>query len=72
VDLRSRTDPDGRLTWSGHIDWADRRELRRAITEMSDYGLIIRLLDGREGNFMSSPDNTWSPFSVTVSGFMRE
>jgi hypothetical protein len=39
--------------------------------EMSEYGLVIRFPDGREGNFIPSPENTWSPFSITVSGFMR-
>jgi hypothetical protein len=71
LDLRSRTDSDGRLTWSGHIDGGDRSELRRVMDEMSEYGLVIRFPDGREGNFIPSPENTWSPFSITVSGFMR-
>jgi len=39
--------------------------------EMSAYGLIIRLPDGREGNFIPSPENVWSPSSISVSGFMR-
>jgi len=71
VDLRSRTDPDGCLTWGGHIDRCDRNELRRAMNRMSAYGLIIRLPDGREGNFIPSPEATWSPFSISVSLFMR-
>jgi hypothetical protein len=34
---------------------------------MSVYGLVIRLPDGREGNFMPSAE-----MSVSVRGFMRE
>jgi hypothetical protein len=71
VELRSRTDPDGCLTWSGHIGGGDRGELSRAMKEMSSYGLIIRLPDGREGNFIPSPENAWSPSSISLSGFMR-
>jgi len=71
VDLHSRTDPDGCLTWHGHVDRCDRGHLLRAIRAMSAYGLVMRLPDGREGNFIPSPENTWSPFSITVSGFMR-
>jgi hypothetical protein len=67
VDLRSGTDSDGRLTWVGHIDRYDRRELGRVLNGMSAYGLIIRLPDGREGNFIPSAET-----SVGVSGFMRD
>jgi hypothetical protein len=71
VDLRSRTDPDGCLTWGGHVDRCDRGELGRAMSGMSLYGLILRLPDGREGNFLPSAASTWSTFSVSISGFMR-
>ena len=66
VDLRSGSDPDDHLTWGGHIDRDDQGELDRAMNEMSAYGLVIRLPDGREGNFMPSAE-----VSVSVRGFMR-
>jgi hypothetical protein len=71
VDLQSRTDPDGGLTWRGHVDRCDRNHLLRAIHAMSAYGLVMRLPDGREGNFLPSAESTWSRSSLCVSGFMR-
>jgi hypothetical protein len=64
VDLQSGTDPDGRPTWRGHVDCCDGSRLLRAVHAMSAYGLVIRLPDGREGNFLPSS-------SLAVSGFMR-
>jgi hypothetical protein len=66
VDLRSGADPDGGLIWAGQVDRDGRGELDRAMYEMSPYGLVIRLPDGREGNFIPSADT-----SVSVRGFMR-
>ena len=66
VDLRSESDSDDCLTWGGRIDRDDQGELDRAMNEMSMYGLVIRLPDGREGNFTPSADT-----SVSVRGFMR-
>jgi hypothetical protein len=66
VDLRSGSDSENCLAWGGHIDRDDRGELDRAMNEMSAYGLVIRLPDGREGNFVPSAET-----SVTVRGFMR-
>jgi hypothetical protein len=54
VDLRSGADPDDGLIWAGQVDRDGRGELDRAMYEMSPYGLVIRLPDGREGNFMPS------------------
>jgi hypothetical protein len=71
VELRSRTDPDGGLTWGGLVDRGKRGELGTAVDGMSVYGLVLRFPDGREGNFVPSPPTTWSLFSVGVSGFMR-
>jgi Domain of unknown function (DUF4873) len=68
VDLYSKPDPDGGLTWGGLVD---RGELGAAVNGMSAYGLVLRFPDGREGNFVPSPRTTWSLFSVGVSGFMR-
>jgi len=71
VDLRAATDTDGWRNWSGHLDRCDREKLRRAMDGMSLQGLIIRFPSGDEGNFMPSPETTWSPCSVSVCGFMR-
>jgi hypothetical protein len=71
VDLQSSTDPDGSLIWRGHVDSCDRDHLLRAIHGMSAYGLVFRLPDGREGNFLPSAESTWSRSSLCVSGFMR-
>ena len=67
VDLWTESGSDGRLIWGGHVDRDRRGELGRAMYEMSPYGLVIRLPDGREGNFMPSAE-----VSVSVRGFMRE
>jgi hypothetical protein len=66
VDLRSESDSDNCVIWGGHVDRDDQGELDRAMYEMSPYGLVIRLPDGREGNFMPGPET-----SVSVRGFMR-
>ena len=66
VDLRAAADSEESLIWRGHIDRDGRGELDRAMREMSAYGLVIRLPDGREGNFIPSAE------SVGVRGFMRE
>jgi hypothetical protein len=66
VDLRAEFAPDDCMIWGGHVDRDDRGELDRAMYEMSPYGLVIRLPDGREGNFMPGPET-----SVSVRGFMR-
>jgi hypothetical protein len=66
VYLRSGSDSDECLAWGGHIDCDDQGELDRALTELSVYGLVIRLPDGREGNFMPSVDT-----GIRVRGFMR-
>lgn len=71
VDLRSAVESDGWRTWSGHLDRCDRDELRRAMDGMSVHGLIIRFPNGGEGNFMPSPETTWSRCSISVCGFMR-
>ncbi|MDT7610277.1 MAG: hypothetical protein QOG96_4780 [Pseudonocardiales bacterium] len=71
VDLHSKPDPDGGLTWGGLVDRGTRGELGAAVNGMSAYGLVLRFPDGREGNFVPSPRTTWSLFSVGVSGFMR-
>jgi hypothetical protein len=71
VDLHSKPDPDGGLTWGGLVDRGNRGELGAAVNGMSAYGLVLRFPDGREGNFVPSPRTTWSLFSVGVSGFMR-
>ena len=67
VDLRTESGSDGHLIWGGYVDRDRRGELDRAMYEMSPYGLVIRFPDGREGNFMPSPQT-----SVSVRGFMRE
>jgi hypothetical protein len=66
VDLRSGSEPDSCLAWGGHIERDDQGALDRAMNEMSAYGLVLRLPDGREGNFVPSADT-----SVSVRGFMR-
>lgn len=66
VYLRSGPDSDERLAWGGHINCEDQGELDRALNEVSVYGLVIRLPDGREGNFVPSVDT-----GVSVRGFMR-
>jgi hypothetical protein len=66
VDLRSRSDSDSTLDWGGHIDCDNQGELDRAMNDMSAYGLVLRLPDGREGNFVPSAET-----SVSVRGFMR-
>jgi hypothetical protein len=71
VDLRTRPDPDGCPTWSGHLDRCDRTNLRLAMNDMDAHGLIIRFPNGREGNFMPSPESTWSRFSISIRGFLR-
>jgi hypothetical protein len=71
VNLRSRTDPEGCPTWTGHLDRCDRSQLREAMNGMSVHGLIIRFPDGGEGNFMPSPETTWSTCSISIRGFMR-
>jgi hypothetical protein len=67
VDLRTESGSEGRLIWGGHVERDRTGELERAMYEMSPYGLVIRFPDGREGNFMPSPET-----SVRVRGFMRE
>jgi hypothetical protein len=67
VDLWTESDSDGRLIWGGHVDRDRRDELGRAMYEMSPYGLVIRLPDGREGNFVPT-----ARVGVSVRGFMRE
>jgi len=47
VDLWTESGSDGRLIWGGHVDRDRRGELGRAMYEMSPYGLVIRLPDGR-------------------------
>ena len=66
VDLRAVSDSNECLTWGGHIDRDGQGKLDRAMREMSAYGLVVRLPDGREGNFVPSAE------SVSVRGFMRE
>jgi hypothetical protein len=71
VDLRSRSDSDGCVTWAGHIDEGDRGELSRARERMGQYGLVIRLADGREGLLAPSVEAAWSATSICVTGFLR-
>jgi hypothetical protein len=71
VDLRSRTDSDGAVTWVGHVDHRDLSELFCVAVSVGQYGLILRLPDGREGQFIPSADISGSTGGIDVSGFLR-
>jgi hypothetical protein len=71
VDLRSRNASDGSVSWAGHIDRGDPR-VSRAAQSVSQYGLIIRLPDGREAHLFPNAECTWSGGSIGVTGFLRE
>lgn len=74
VELRPRTDPGGAPIWVGyvdHSDGSDRGELACVGACTGQYGLTLRLPDGREGHFMPSTEIGWSASGFGVSGFLR-
>lgn len=71
VDLRSETDSDGAATWVGYVEHSDQGELSCAAISVGQYGLTIRLQDGREGQFIPIADLGRSTGGIDVSGFMR-
>jgi hypothetical protein len=71
VDLRSKTSADGAATWVGYVEHSDQDALSCAAISVGQYGLTIRLPDGREGQFMPIADLGQSTGGIDVSGFMR-
>jgi len=74
VKLHPRADSDGALTWVGYVDNSDRSEqgeLSCVAACAGQYGLILRLPDGREGQFIPSSDISWPTSGFGVSGFLR-
>ena len=70
VDLNLTTGVDRRVGWAGRVK-GERDALSRAVSEMREYGLVVRLDDGREGHFVPEEPITWSSGGINVRGFFR-
>jgi hypothetical protein len=74
VDLRPSADSAGAPGWVGYVDNSVQSEpgaLACVGASAGQYGLTLRLPDGREGHFIPSTEIGWAASGFGVSGFLR-